>query len=288
VTSPYVRRLRLGAAIRDLRRDAGFTADDLGRKIGQGRIVVSRLETGARRPDVGHVLKILDALGIGEGTEQYRTLVRVARDAAERGWWESGEYTGMGERQARTADVEHGAATIREYQVSLLPGLVQTEDFARHRAHVALEEGSTLDLEATIRGRLRRQRQITDPDGSNYELVVEEQAIRRLAVPPTVMQAQLHHLLDLTTKANISVRVLPVDARLEGMRLPRSPFALYTYPDPGDPTVAVVDTVTEDLLVIDADESGRYVRLFDRLHTAALSDDDSAALIQQVAGTPAA
>jgi transcriptional regulator with XRE-family HTH domain len=283
VSSPYVRRLRLGSAIRDLRKQAGLTADDLGRKIGGGRPLISRMETAARRPDVGHVMKCLDALGVEEGSDQYRTLVRVARDAADRGWWETAEFAGMGERQARIADVEHGAATIREYQNSLLPGLVQAEDFARHRSQVALVEGSTFDLEATIRGRLRRQQQIAGPDGADYELVVEEQVIRRLAVPPAVMQAQLHHLLGLMTEANISVRVLPVDARLEGTRLPRSPFALFTYPDPGDPVVAVVDTVTEDLLVIDADESGRYVRLFDRLRDAAMTGKASAALIQEAA-----
>ncbi|MFI7283086.1 helix-turn-helix domain-containing protein [Micromonospora chersina] len=280
--SPLARRLRLGSALRELRDSAGMTGAELGRAAGLDRTVVSKVENGERRP-LDTILRLLDVL-LPEGDERYRALQRVARDGLARGWWTTPEFAGMGARQARTAEIESGARAIREYQNSLLPGLLQTEAYARHRGQVALDDGADFDLGGTVAGRLRRQQQISGPDGSEYDVVLEPQAIERLPVPPAVMREQLHHLLTLaTTRENISVRVLPVDARLGRGYVPRSPFSLYAYPDPEDLTLVAVDTVTADLLVTEAGEAQRYARLFDQLRDAALSQQESADLIQKAA-----
>ncbi|MFC8850702.1 MULTISPECIES: Scr1 family TA system antitoxin-like transcriptional regulator [unclassified Micromonospora] len=280
--SPLARRLRLGNAIRELRDAAGLTGSQLAREAGLDRTAISKLENGERRP-LDTVLRILDVL-LPDGDERYRSLQRVARDGLTKGWWTGSEFVGMGERQARTADIECGTRTIREYQNSLLPGLLQTEAYARHRGQVALDDGADFDLGGTVAGRLRRQQQISGPDGSEYDVVLEPQAIERLPVPPEIMREQLLHLFTLaTTKSNVRVRVLPVDARLGRGYVPRSPFALYAYPDPEDLTLVAVDTVTADLLVTETEEAQRYARLFDQLRDAALSPEDSADLIQKAA-----
>ncbi|SCG15542.1 Helix-turn-helix [Micromonospora echinofusca] len=285
--SPLARRLRLGTAIRELRDQAGLTGTELGRAAGLDRTAVSKVENGERRP-LDTILKLLDVL-VPESDERYRGLQRVARDGLAKGWWTNLEYAGMGDRQAKTADIESGARTIREYQNSLLPGLVQTEAYSRHRGQVALDDGADFDLNGTVAGRMRRQQQISGPDGSEYDVVLEPQAIERLPVPPTVMREQLQHLLTLaTTRENVRVRVLPVDARLGRGYVPRSPFSLYAYPDPEDLTLVAVDTVTADLLVTDPREADRYARLFDQLRDAALSEEDSADLIQKAADKLAA
>ncbi|MFE9690889.1 helix-turn-helix domain-containing protein [Micromonospora sp. NPDC005806] len=280
--SPLARRLRLGNALRELRDAAGMTGSELGRAAGLDRTVVSKVENGERRP-LDTILRLLDVL-LPEADERYRALQRVARDGLAKGWWTGQEYAAMGARQARTAEIESGARTIREYQNSLLPGLLQTEAYARHRGQVALDDGADFDLSGTVAGRLRRQQQISGPDGSEYDVVLEPQAIERLPVPPAVMREQLHHLLTLaTTRENISVRVLPVDARLGRGYVPRSPFSLYAYPDPDDLTLVAVDTVTADLLVTEALEVKRHAQMFDQLRDAALSQQESADLIQKAA-----
>ncbi|MFI7430750.1 Scr1 family TA system antitoxin-like transcriptional regulator [Micromonospora sp. NPDC049836] len=288
MVSPLARRLRLGVAIRELREAAGHTSAQLAREAGLDRTAVSKVENGERRP-LDTVLKLLDVL-VGESDPRYLTLQRVARDGLARGWWTQPDFAGMGERQARTADIESGARTIREYQNAMLPGLLQTEAYARHRGQVALDfDHANLDLNGTVAGRMRRQHQVSDPGGSEYDVVLEPQAIERLPVPPAVMREQLHHLLTLaTTRENISVRVLPVDARLGRGYVPRCTFSLYAYPDPEDLTLAVVDTVTADLLVTEAREAQRYAQLFDQLRDAALSPEDSADLIQKAADALAA
>ncbi|NES14550.1 MULTISPECIES: helix-turn-helix transcriptional regulator [Micromonospora] len=285
--SPLARRLRLGRAIRELREASGMTGAVLGREAGLDRTAVSKVENGERRP-LDTILRILDVL-LPESDDRYRALQRVARDGLAKGWWTEAKYAAMGDRQARTADIEAGARAIREYQNSLLPGLLQTEAYARHRGQVALDDGADFDLSGTVAGRMRRQLQVSGPDGSEYDVVLEPQAIERLPVPPAVMREQLHHLLDLaTTRENVSVRILPVDARLGRGYVPRSPFSLYAYPDPEDLTLVAVDTVTTDLLVTEAQEAQRYARLFDQLRDAALSPEASADLIQKAADLVAA
>jgi transcriptional regulator with XRE-family HTH domain len=283
VISPYARRTRLANCLRRLRDEAGLSGTQLAVKAGVDRTMVSKLETGDRRPNLNTVLKLLDALPVAETDGRYRTIVRIARDAAERGWWETTEYAGMGERQARTADLECGAVSIREYQPSMLPGLVQTADFAHHRGLIALADGATFDPEATVRARMRRQQQLDQPDNCAYDLVLDEPAVRRVVVPVAVMADQLRHLLILAGRPNVSVRVLPVDARLVDGRVPRSPFAIYAYPDEDDPTIVAADTVTTDLIMADPAESERYELMFDRLRRAALSERDSIALIKRTA-----
>jgi transcriptional regulator with XRE-family HTH domain len=269
----------LGAAIRALRGDV--TTTELARRAGIDRTVVSKVEAGERRASLDTVLRILDALPLAESGREYRTLQRVTRDGLARGWWDDPQYDGMGERQARTADLECGAS-IREYQNSMLPGLLQTEAYARHRGEVAVDKGGRVDLDATVRGRLRRQRQRSDVPHLDYQVVLEPQAVWRCPVPLDVMREQLLHLREVATADNgISVRLLPVDARLPVGWVPRSPFAVYDYPDDDDLTVVSVDTVSTDLVITDPAGAAEYAHLFDGLRDSALSPRDSAAVIGQ-------
>src|SRR5918992_2263019 len=126
--SPYVRRLRLAAELRALRTDGGMTHEQLAKKIGESRAQISRLENG-HVVDQADIIKILDALDVRG--DRWTQLVTIAREASERGWWESNKA--MGERQALYANLEAGAKTIREFQMAFIPGLLQTPEFTRAR-----------------------------------------------------------------------------------------------------------------------------------------------------------
>ena len=290
--SPFVRRLRLATELRALRTEAGLTHDQLARRIGQSRAQISRLENG-HIVDQADVLAILDTLGV-DG-ERWTQIVTIAREAGERGWWEY--HRAMGERQKRYADLEAGATTIREYQQNFIPGLLQTPEFVRTRTDATAElepmEGTSVD--AVLAGRAGRQRMLRRPGAPTYEVVIDEVAIRRLSAPPEIVRDQLHHLAAIATHSGrpggpaphtgsqIALRVLPVDARIEGYTVPRSAFSIYTYADPGDPTVVAVDTVTDDLLLTSRDAVHRYQQLYQRLHDAALSEQDSRDLLTNTA-----
>lgn len=282
--SPLARRLRLGAEIRAIREAAGMTGTELARKAGVDRTVASKIEAGAERRSLDVVLRLLDAL-MPQTDDRYMTLMRVARDGLARGWWEKDPaYAGMGDRQARTADLEAGVYSIRAYQSSMLPGLLQTEAYARYRAEVGVADGAELDIDGTVAGRLRRQELIASDAEVVVDVVLEPQAVLRPPVPPGVMRGQLLHVLDLmATRSTLRVRVLPVDAPVGPGFVPRSPFSIYTYPDPGDLTLVAVDTVDADRLVTAPADAGRYARLFDQVRDAALAEDASADLIQKAA-----
>jgi transcriptional regulator with XRE-family HTH domain len=122
MTSPFVRRRRLAVELRTLREEAGMTTDRLAKLIHQSRMKISRLENARIRPDLAEVMKILDILG-AKG-DRWHDIVRVARDAAEKGWWDAyGEA--MGPQQRLYADLESGAETIREYCQTAMPGVLQ-------------------------------------------------------------------------------------------------------------------------------------------------------------------
>ncbi|MFA1551696.1 Scr1 family TA system antitoxin-like transcriptional regulator [Actinomadura chokoriensis] len=112
--------------------------------------------------------------------------------------------------------------------------------------------------------RLQRVRTVFRPDGPKYEVVVDEVVIRRLTVPDDIMRAQLCHIIKtLDDEPLLALRILPVNARLVGTLLLRSTFTLYTFPDKDDPPMAVVDTITADLVYTEPREVERYTRRYE-------------------------
>jgi len=200
--------------------------------------------------------------------------VRVSRDAAARGWWETQAFADMG-GQARWADVESGAVSMRIYETHLIPGLVQTEGYVRARNDIVAGEGAVFNHAVTVAGRLRRQEEFTREPDRTMAVILEEQAIRRLVVPREVMADQLQHLIGLVEHEQISLRIVPVEVELLDVRAPRAPFTICTYADPQDPVVVLLDQVAASQVLIEPDEVGPYLRLFDRLTAVALSSDDT-------------
>jgi transcriptional regulator with XRE-family HTH domain len=278
--SPYVRRLRLAAELRALRTDAGLTHEQLAKRIGQSRAQISRLENG-HVVDQADIIQILDTLGV-DG-DRWTQIITIAREAGERGWWESNKA--MGERQAMFANLEAGAETIREFQMTFIPGLLQTPEFTRARVEADRTAGGYKPNKA-VEARMGRQRMLRRPGGPTYEVIIDEVAVRRLAAPTEVVKKQLYQLAaTVNGHPKITVRVLPVDAVIRGFSVPRSAFSLYTFPDPNDPTVVTVDTVTDDLVLIEEDAVKRYDELYGRLRESALPMNDSLEFLIQAAKT---
>jgi transcriptional regulator with XRE-family HTH domain len=279
VISPFVGRLRLARELRELRKQANVTTTKLAVITGMSQPKVSRLESGQYRPDQGDIIRYLDGLGVPENGVRAKIL-SIAQQAAGRGWWES---IPMDSRQAQYANLEAGAVTIREWQQNVIPGLLQTRAYTE--ALTTNDDLIVPDIDRAapddaVRARMERQRMLRMKDVT-YEVIIDEIVIRRPSAPRPVLAEQLRHLADDGRQA--TVRVLPVDAEIDSYTIPRSPFSIYTFPDPDDPTVVAVDTVTEDLILTEKDEVAQYEQLFDRLRKAALSGEDSKALIRRAA-----
>jgi transcriptional regulator with XRE-family HTH domain len=278
--SPYVRRLRLAAELKAARTDAGLTHKQLAKMIGQSRAQISRLENG-HAVDINDVIKILDALGI-DG-DRWTSIVNVARDAGTRGWWESNRE--MGPRQSLFADLEAGAETIREYQKTFVPGLLQTPQFTHARTEAERLTGAAASApRQAVAARNGRQRMLRRPGGPRYEVILDELAVRRLSAPPEVVKAQLYHVAATVNRnPKITLRVLPLDAVVEAYNLPRTTFSLYTFADPDDPDVVVVDTATDDYVLTDHDAVKRHAELHAQLRDASWDVDTSLQFLVEVA-----
>ena len=282
MVSPFVRRQRLATVLRELREERGMMADELAKRIHYSRTKISRLENAYGRPDVADVIQILDALDVPDN--QWSQIVRLASSAAAKGWWD--RYgDAMGPRQRLYADIESGAKTIKEFNLSSIPGVLQTPELTNALVELARTDGP-LDFRPDAMAKARRQRLATilRQDGPTYEFIIDEVVTRRLNVAASIMAAQLHHMVEqVSAEPRLAVRVLPVDAYLSNALLPKVTFTLFTFPDPDDPAMAVVDTLTTDLIHTEQREVKRYTQRYNDLAQAALDPHDSLALLTEAA-----
>ncbi|MBX7267540.1 helix-turn-helix transcriptional regulator [Micromonospora sp. Llam7] len=280
--SPYVRRRRLAAELLRLREEHGYSTQRLAKEINVPRQRISQLQNGHLRPDLDEIMRILKLFNVGE--RRWQQIMTIAREAQERGWWEKFRDE-MGPRQALYADLEAGARSIVEYQMTLLPGLLQIPRFTEVRARA--DRGAypeDFDPARALEARAIRQRVLERAGGPSYEVIIDELAVRRFAAPPDVVRAQMDHLVHVgRSRKRITIRVLPLMAAIAGHVVPRSAFFTYRYPDPGDPIVVAVDTVTSDLVLTEPAEITYYLDLYQRLQQATLSPADSLDLLAAVA-----
>jgi transcriptional regulator with XRE-family HTH domain len=283
MSSPYVRRLRLGMELQALRDERNWTQARVARVIGKTRQELSKMEHGLTANPTD-VLNLLEALGVDD--ERWTELTAIARDAAQPGWWDS--IKDIGDRQALYANLESGAATIRKYEMTALPGLLQTPEYVRALvvAGKAVEPVSGT-VDGILAGRAGRQRNLRRPGGPAVEIIMDEFAVLRRAAPSEVVKRQLRHLVEVMKGGQLAItlRVLPAEAQFRDFLVPRGTFSLYTYPDPGDPRVVAIDTITSDVILTDESEVTLYERMWEHSREAALSPEESAKLLTEAANT---
>lgn len=291
--SPNVRRRRLGAELRRLREAAGLTGEQVIERVGWASASkLSRLENGRSRPDLADVLDLLDLYRVA-GTARDE-LIAITRDASNSKSWLRA-YPVMTPRQRAYAELEAGCAEIREYATTIVPGLLQTPEYARVRilagralgARPTGPEGRELDVDAEVAARVGRQGLLVrDVEPPTYEAILEESALSGRAGPGEVMRGQLAHLCRLAELPNVTLRVLPCEATVADWYLPETSFSIYRFADPEDPTTVAVELLAADMQLTDDALVEGYTKAFDRLRGAARSADASAAWLAGAATGP--
>lgn len=268
-TSPAQRRL--AAALKRLRARSGLSASELGQLLGWTQTRVSRTENGGRR------VSVVEASAWAEATSAPPDLRAEVAELAEaaardvRSWWNV-HAGGLAGRQAEIAALESSATLIRNTQ-QMIPGLLQTADYARRALALANVSGQR-DLAAAVAGRMRRQDVLYD-SAKQFEYVLSESALRlRVADDPAMMRAQADRLLSLDTLPNITIAVLPFTTPI-----PVYPSAFVIYEIPGEPLV-VVETLTDEVVLGDDREVAAYREAFSRLQAAAVTGEEAHSLIR--------
>jgi len=134
-----------------------------------------------------------------------------------------------------------------------------------------------------VAARQARQALLTAADPPRYQAVIDEAALRRFVAPPEVMAAQLARLVELSALSAVTLRVLPMHARIGEYYVPHTSFSLYRFADPEDPDVVVLETLTSDLHLTDEEDVSRYRLLCDWLAAAALPPEESVTFLAGLA-----
>jgi transcriptional regulator with XRE-family HTH domain len=265
--SPIVRRRRLGVELRRLRESAGKTIEQTSKALDCSISKISRIETGqvvAAPRDVRDMLEVYGVIG-----QQRDALVQIAREARERGWWQA--YADMD--FAAHVGYEVAAAEFRIYQALVVPGLLQTPEYAEAVTRALLPEVSEAEIERRLSLRTRRRALLQQPNPPALWGVLDEAVLRRPVGGLGVLREQLNDLLEAAQQPNITLQVLPFaaggHAGLDGS------FAIMRFPDPSDRDIVYLDHATNPLLLERPAELARYVLVFDHLRATALAPTDS-------------
>jgi hypothetical protein len=278
--SPTVRRRRLRAELRRLRTERGLTIDGV-QELSKGDIrtpTLSRWETGDRniRPtDVRLLLDIYEVAG-----EEREALLTLARQAKERGWWQS-FGTSVPSWFQFYVGLESEASTIQQYSPELVPGLLQTADYYREFLGAAPADPRVTGKEVEVR-MARQERLTSDEDPPEFWAVLNEAVLRRNVGGSTVMRAQLGHLADLSGLPNVTIQVLPFSAGVHPAM--DGSFSILGFPVPSDPAVVYMENQAGSVYLEEPADVERLSRMFSHLIAKALSPEDSRRLLQGIAG----
>lgn len=263
-----VLRRRLAATLRTLRHQAGQTVDDAARHLYCSAARISRMETGIVTVPPRDARDL--ATAYGADTDTLNTLMGLAREARGRGWWH--QHTGfLSDDFATYLGLEGAATDILTYETHLIPGLLQTEPYARAIMNSTGDETpAAVDKGWVIRS--TRQRILDQPEPPQVRVVLCESVLRRPVGDDQVMTGQLRRLLDLAARPNISIGVLPFT--VPAWSYGSVPFTLLGFPDPADPQIAYAELLTSEFVIDRPEDVGRYVAEYVRLagHAVPLAD----------------
>ncbi|HEY0700901.1 MAG TPA: helix-turn-helix transcriptional regulator, partial [Micromonospora sp.] len=279
--SPLRRRRRLGSELRKLRETANLTGEQVIERVGWASASkLSRLENGRSKPDLKDILTLLDLYQVTGAVRD--ELATITRDAGDMRAWlrQNPEVT---RNQLDYFELEAGSAEIREYCPVIVPGLLQTPEYARVRIvssaplrSPAPGRNGDEDPDAEVRARQARQALLTQvADAPLYSAVIEESAFSGRAGPPEMLRRQLVHLRQMAELTNVTVQVVPSHASFEDWYLPHTAFSLYRFPDPQDPETVAIEGMSTNFMNTDPKELNRYSVVFQWLQGVALTAEET-------------
>lgn len=272
--TPTLRRRELGFRLRELRQRAGLTAEQVAGELMCSVAKISRLETGARGVNPRDVRDLAKLYGVDQAERD--RLMSLVHDSKQPGWWEDHALpSGL----VNYVGLESSASAIDVYESSIVPGLLQTQDYARTLLRELFpHEGSDV-LEQYVQTRMHRQR-LLGGEGPQLRVLMDEAALRRLVGGPAMMRAQLTELSERVREHQIELGVVPFEAGAhQGMD---SKFVILRFAE-GLPGVVYVEGLAGQSYFDRAVEIARYDEAFASIGDKAYKTDRSIELIEAIA-----
>lgn len=262
--SRAVEQRRLARMLRRLREDAGFTLEEVATQLDLSPSTLSRIETAQVRVRTSDLRQLLEIYRVTDA--QREQLLQLARERREL-WWN--RYKAF---PVALASLERGTASILQYSLQLVPGLLQTEAYAREVLR-AIPTDAAEDIERRVEFRMKRQEYLTEAQPPRLWVVLDEAVVQRPVGGRQVMAEQLQRLIDAAALPNITLQVLPfsigVHAGLDGE------FTILSYDDPADPDVVYIETTAGQHFDESLAVTRRCNAIFDELRAAALNPAES-------------
>jgi transcriptional regulator with XRE-family HTH domain len=278
-SSPTVKRRRLAAELHACREKAGLTIDDVAQELEWSAAKISRIENARVRVLPRDVKHLLRTYGVQEGGPDWDLMITLARESHQKGWWHA-YGDALGESFRTYVGLEAAAASLRTYESECVPGLLQTEDYARAIIGAALFPGTDETIEKNVAVRMARQSRLTQDHAPELWAVVNEGGIRRLVGGASVMRWQLDRLLEASHLPNVTLQVIPFSAGAHaGMD---GSFIVVGFAEPLDPEVVYATCGSGSLFLEGPQELRRCGLVFNHLRAAALSIDRSRDLITHI------
>jgi len=269
--------MMLGAQLRRLREEKGISAEQAGHAIRASHSKISRMELGRVGFKARDVADLLTLYGVDD-EEERASVLELASRANEPGWWHN--YSDLLPSWFEVyMGLEGAASIIRTYELQFIPGLLQTEDYARALIPLGYPDISKEELERRVQLRMRRQHRLLSGDLRVWA-VVDENALRRPIGGKAVMRAQVEHLIELSGRRNVTIQVLPFNAG--GHAAVSGAFSILRFPEATLPDIVYLEQLTSALYLDKPADIDRYLQVMNRLALEAAQPGDSREMLLRV------
>lgn len=275
-----VYRRQLSAQLKELHDRSGKTLAEVGQVIEVNQGSLSRIMNGDRGTSPVLVKAMLDCYGVTDPAVREDILDLVRADQAQRQkWWRKYSAVINTTQYGGYLELEQSATTLRSYEPLLIPGLLQTADYAHQVITAMRVDLDAKQVQALVDVRMKRQALLAGDDAPKLWAVIDEAALRRISGAPDVLKGQVEHLLDLEPRTNITLQLLPFDAGFHpGLY---GSFMLMGFPEP-NPDVVWVENLTNSVYFEGSEDVGRYTEVFDHLRATALGPPETRSRIKEM------
>ncbi len=265
-------REALGQRLRELRVQRELSGTALAESLGWAQSKVSKIETGRQTPTESDIRAWTQATrSEAAAAELVARLQTLESMYAE---WRRQLGAGTSSRQRASIELEHRSVVIRAFESTVIPGLLQTPDYARHRlAESVKRHGVVDDVDEGVRVRMQRQEVLYQP-GKRFHFVLTEAALRYRLCPREVMIGQLDRLVALSAMSTLRVGIIGFDAELP--ESPKHGFWIF------DDRMVLVETIAAELTLKQPQEIALYARVFERLASVASYGSDARGIVTRV------
>jgi transcriptional regulator with XRE-family HTH domain len=274
-----VLRMLLGAQLRRLREAGGISPEQAGYEIRASRSKISRMETGRVGFKLRDVEDLLTVYGVTDGQQRSEVLA-LARQTSAPNWW--AKYGDILPAWFETyLGLESAALTIRTFEVQFVPGLFQTEDYARAVTRLGHHSATADEIERRVALRIKRQDVLTRPDPPRVWAVMDEAVLRRPCGGAAVMRAQLRRLAEAAAQPQVTLQAVPFTRG--GHAGASGAFSILRFQERDLPDVVYIEQLTSALYLDQRPDVEHYLEVVDQLSGEALTPVETAAFIEQVA-----